>query len=171
MSGCLVVFKLKKERTFLAWLRTSLAFASIGIAITQLFRLNATLSDREGMKPQPTNAARLRQLGKPLGATFLGIAVLILIIGGRRYFESQVFLCFVMFSFFVFRFPKIKTREGRAFLFSINTPENACSFGPGDKLPQQTNWLLLVLIGAWLGGVFFSAHYSSCVCFFKKKKI
>ncbi|MCJ1342446.1 hypothetical protein MMC31_000630, partial [Peltigera leucophlebia] len=77
------------ERTFLAWLRTSLAFASIGIAITQLFRLNATLSDREGMKPQPTNAYKLRQLGKPLGATFLGIAVLILIIGGRRYFESQ----------------------------------------------------------------------------------
>jgi hypothetical protein len=26
-----------QERTFLAWLRTSLAFASIGIAITQLF--------------------------------------------------------------------------------------------------------------------------------------
>ena len=83
---------LVQERTFLAWLRTSLAFASIGIAITQLFRLNATLSDREGMKPQPTNATKLRQMGKPLGATFLGIAVLILIIGGRRYFESQV--CF-----------------------------------------------------------------------------
>lgn len=33
---------------------------------------------------------RLRQLGKPLGATFLGIAILVLIIGGRRYFESQV---------------------------------------------------------------------------------
>ncbi|KAI1872634.1 hypothetical protein JX265_005514 [Neoarthrinium moseri] len=34
------------ERTFLAWLRTSLAFASIGIAITQLFRLNTSLSDQ-----------------------------------------------------------------------------------------------------------------------------
>jgi uncharacterized membrane protein YidH (DUF202 family) len=32
------------ERTFLAWLRTSLAFASIGVAITQLFRLNAALA-------------------------------------------------------------------------------------------------------------------------------
>lgn len=42
------------------------------------------------MKPQPTNATKLRQMGKPLGATFLGIGVLILIIGGRRYFESQV---------------------------------------------------------------------------------
>ncbi|KAH8175955.1 hypothetical protein LIA77_04373 [Sarocladium implicatum] len=32
------------ERTFLAWLRTSLAFASIGIAVTQLFRLNTSLN-------------------------------------------------------------------------------------------------------------------------------
>ncbi|KAK8088865.1 hypothetical protein PG997_003826 [Apiospora hydei] len=33
------------ERTFLAWLRTSLAFASIGIAVTQLFRLNVSLAE------------------------------------------------------------------------------------------------------------------------------
>ncbi|OAX79418.1 hypothetical protein ACJ72_06262, partial [Emergomyces africanus] len=32
-------------RTFLAWLRTSLAFASIGIAVTQLFRLNSTITE------------------------------------------------------------------------------------------------------------------------------
>ena len=29
-------------------------------------------------------------MGKPLGATFLGIAILVLLAGGRRYFESQV---------------------------------------------------------------------------------
>ena len=81
----------RAERTFLAWLRTSLAFASIGIAITQLFRLNTTISEREGLKPnKPDNTYHLRQLGKPLGATFLGIAILVLAIGGRRYFESQV---------------------------------------------------------------------------------
>ena len=81
----------RTERTFLAWLRTSLAFASIGIAITQLFRLNTTISKREGLKPNdPPNTYHLRQLGKPLGATFLGIAILVLAIGGRRYFESQV---------------------------------------------------------------------------------
>ncbi len=79
------------ERTFLAWLRTSLAFASIGIAITQLFRLNTTISEREGYEPKnPPNTYHLRQVGKPLGATFLGIAVLVLLAGGRRYFESQV---------------------------------------------------------------------------------
>lgn len=144
------------ERTFLAWLRTSLAFASIGIAITQLFRLNTSLAAgkqqrrrdlhhlvrrrEEGSLPlsplmgasltpdiyshiqsvlqaqsypihnpsdnsastlldqlllEPTHfdstdaAARLRHLGKPLGATFLGISIMILFIGFHRYFESQ----------------------------------------------------------------------------------
>lgn len=145
------------ERTFLAWLRTSLAFASIGIAVTQLFRLNTTIANRQqgssvaavpfsplvgqsvpvellpylqqliaaqapavqklgptlldqllllppvGEDPrQPAldaglgtsqfderAAEKLRHVGKPLGATFLGIAILILVIGFHRYFESQ----------------------------------------------------------------------------------
>lgn len=74
------------ERTFLAWLRTSLSFASIGIAVTQLFRLNTAIqpgSDVNG------TTARLRSVGKPLGATFLGISILILLLGFHRYFESQ----------------------------------------------------------------------------------
>jgi uncharacterized membrane protein YidH (DUF202 family) len=142
------------ERTFLAWLRTSLAFASIGIAITQLFRLNTSLAEQKQRRKRdldhfkrgkeaeslplsplmgasltpdiyqniqtllqqqeypiyapsknsastlldqllrPTEfdrdaAARLRHLGKPLGATFLGISIVILFIGFHRYFESQ----------------------------------------------------------------------------------
>lgn len=145
------------ERTFLAWLRTSLAFASIGIAVTQLFRLNTTIANRqqgssvaavpfsplvgqsvpvellpylqqliasqapamqklgptlldqllmlppvgEGSPQLTLNgglgttqfddraAGKLRHVGKPLGATFLGIAILILVIGFHRYFESQ----------------------------------------------------------------------------------
>ncbi|KAL8810078.1 MAG: hypothetical protein Q9200_002874 [Gallowayella weberi] len=81
------------ERTFLAWLRTSLAFASIGIAITQLFRLNTTISRREGLEPKdPGDTPHLRQVGKPLGATFMGIAIVVLLVGGRRYFESQYWI-------------------------------------------------------------------------------
>jgi uncharacterized membrane protein YidH (DUF202 family) len=74
----------RPERTFLAWLRTSLSFASIGIAITQLFRLNSSLQS-----PDSTSLARLRHLGKPLGATFIGISILMLFIGFHRYFEAQ----------------------------------------------------------------------------------
>ncbi|KAI1504398.1 hypothetical protein F5X99DRAFT_372172 [Biscogniauxia marginata] len=73
------------ERTFLAWLRTSLSFASIGIAITQLFRLNISIGDGHD-DPQ---FLRVRHLGKPLGATFLGISVLVLFLGYQRYFQSQ----------------------------------------------------------------------------------
>src|ERR1700733_15780192 len=73
------------ERTFLAWLRTSLAFASIGIAITQLFRLNTSSAGTGGNDPY----LHLRQMGKPLGATFLGISIVMLFLGFHRYFESQ----------------------------------------------------------------------------------
>ncbi|KAL8692127.1 MAG: hypothetical protein Q9218_002795 [Villophora microphyllina] len=82
------------ERTFLAWLRTSLAFASIGVAITQLFRLNTTIQQREGHTPMddPANSYHLRQVGKPLGASFLVISIFVLLMGGRRYFESQYWI-------------------------------------------------------------------------------
>ncbi|KAL4806655.1 hypothetical protein BDV18DRAFT_118376 [Aspergillus unguis] len=102
------------ERTFLAWLRTSLAFASIGIAVTQLFRLSNTrtesanfsgltsqtapfllpVNNNDGatiMKPTDTSD-RLRSLGKPLGTTFIGVAILILLVGFHRYFESQYWI-------------------------------------------------------------------------------
>lgn len=99
-------------------MRTSLAFASIGIAVTQLFRLNtATASTNSNntfhphnTHPQilppthahtlldiatassPTESSRLRSVGKPLGSTFIGVAILILIVGFHRYFESQYWI-------------------------------------------------------------------------------
>ncbi|KAI8676960.1 DUF202 domain-containing protein [Fusarium sp. Ph1] len=75
------------ERTFLAWLRTSLSFASIGIAVTQLFRLNTSLDG--GGIDATKNMDTLRQMGKPLGTTFLGISILTLFLGYKRYFQSQ----------------------------------------------------------------------------------
>lgn len=104
---------LTKERTFLAWMRTSLAFASIGIAVTQLFRLNTATATTDAnayhtssssailppFSPSTFNAAssshdtsRLRSVGKPLGSTFIGVAILILIVGFHRYFESQYWI-------------------------------------------------------------------------------
>jgi uncharacterized membrane protein YidH (DUF202 family) len=101
------------ERTFLAWMRTSLAFASIGIAVTQLFRLNSTSPNTHtnafGQNPDilpphlasgydtasfhaSSANARLRSVGKPLGSTFIGVSILILLIGFHRYFESQYWI-------------------------------------------------------------------------------
>ncbi|RPA84487.1 hypothetical protein BJ508DRAFT_197174, partial [Ascobolus immersus RN42] len=76
------------ERTFLAWLRTSLAFASIGVAITQLFRLNAATVDKNRQK----DADALQKLGRPLGGCFIGLAILALLVGVQRYYESQGWL-------------------------------------------------------------------------------
>lgn len=83
------------ERTFLAWLRTSLAFASIGIGITQLFRLNTTLNPSDPIADPPSSSipvVRLRTVGKPLGVTFLAISIVILCLGWRRYFEAQYWI-------------------------------------------------------------------------------
>lgn len=98
------------ERTFLAWLRTSLAFASIGVAITQLFRLNSTIStpsspDNDSSETNLTSVStqlhmlilileylKLRHVGKPLGATFLAVSIIVLLIGMNRYYESQSWL-------------------------------------------------------------------------------
>ncbi|KAF4594823.1 DNA-binding protein SMUBP-2 [Ophiocordyceps camponoti-floridani] len=85
-NGSVARDHLALERTFLAWLRTSLAFASIGVAVTQLFRLNTSLADDEGGR---TDSLALRRMGKPLGATFLAISILTLLMGFRRYFHGQ----------------------------------------------------------------------------------
>lgn len=86
----------KTERTFLAWLRTSLALASIGIAITQLFRLNSSLQPESAAdpaaataNPQMHSSNEPLDLGKPLGAAFIGLSILILLSGFHRYFEGQ----------------------------------------------------------------------------------
>ncbi len=70
-------------------MRTSLAFASIGIAITQLFRLNMSISGGGGSPDDSQHLRTLKQVGKPLGATFLAISILILCLGYNRYFQSQ----------------------------------------------------------------------------------
>lgn len=145
------------ERTFLAWLRTSLAFASIGIAVTQLFRLNTSLNSSKPSRMTnnlplapflghsvpiellpylqqvagdliaqghiqtlgPTlmdqllllppidslstvganqmveidaSTSKVKHLGKPLGATFIGISIVVLLVGFHRYFESQYWI-------------------------------------------------------------------------------
>ncbi|GAA5906398.1 hypothetical protein JCM8208_004644 [Rhodotorula glutinis] len=127
---------LASERTFLAWLRTSLGLASIGIAITQLFRLpsttttSSTPSPTSSSSPATSSAAalssalaalassnpslaplvpileaqqaqlaaaersardstRYRHLGKPIGGTFILLALVFLGLGIHRYFTIQ----------------------------------------------------------------------------------
>ncbi|GAA5846231.1 hypothetical protein JCM9279_005867 [Rhodotorula babjevae] len=125
---------LASERTFLAWLRTSLGLASIGIAITQLFRLpSTTTTSSTPSSPSSSSSAaasalssalaaltssnpalaplvpileaqqaqiaatersardstRYRHLGKPIGGTFIMLALVFLLLGIHRYFTIQ----------------------------------------------------------------------------------
>ena len=46
----------------------------------------------DASKTDAETALRLARLGKPLGATFLAIAVVVLFVGFHRYFEAQHWL-------------------------------------------------------------------------------
>lgn len=70
------------ERTFLAWLRTSLSFITIGIGIAQLFNL----------KQRGEIDHSVSQFGKPIGAGFIIIGILSLLMGCLRYFRVQSML-------------------------------------------------------------------------------
>ncbi|KAG1116633.1 hypothetical protein G6F42_013645 [Rhizopus arrhizus] len=72
------------ERTYLAWVRTSLSIISIGVAITQLFRL-----DKDMLK-DPAMGDDMVAIGKPLGMTFIVIGLFYMIFAFIRYFHSQV---------------------------------------------------------------------------------
>ncbi|KAJ7596994.1 hypothetical protein C8J56DRAFT_817173 [Mycena floridula] len=75
---------LANERTLLAYLRTSLAVASAGVALVQLFTIASN-------SPQ-TGAAFDRRFARPLGAVTVAIGLIILTIGVTRYFTVQLAL-------------------------------------------------------------------------------
>ncbi|KAI8637087.1 hypothetical protein BD408DRAFT_425090 [Parasitella parasitica] len=72
------------ERTHLAWVRTSLAIISVGVAITQLFRL-----DKDTLK-DPATADELISIGRPMGIAFIVIGMFYMVFAFIRYFHSQV---------------------------------------------------------------------------------
>ncbi|GJN92971.1 hypothetical protein Rhopal_006016-T1 [Rhodotorula paludigena] len=125
---------LASERTFLAWVRTSMGLATVGIAVTQLFRLPSTstvnapnasatpssssdlasalaslassnpslaplvplLEAQQQQLEQATalikDSTRYRHLGKPIGGTFIMLALVFLFLGIHRYFAIQTAL-------------------------------------------------------------------------------
>lgn len=78
------------ERTFLAWLRASLLFITIGIGIAQLFRLDTSTD------PQHRQQSIVVQ-GKVLGASFIILGIWTLGFGLFRYFHVQRMLTIGLF--------------------------------------------------------------------------
>jgi len=69
------------ERTFLAYLRSSLALSMMGITIAQLFRLQHS--------PSPDKIFGFYVLGKPLACICQGAAIYTLFIGAFRTWRTQ----------------------------------------------------------------------------------
>ncbi|KAG2209552.1 hypothetical protein INT47_008396 [Mucor saturninus] len=74
---------LANERTYLAWLRTSLSTISVGIGITQLFRLERSMT-------HPTKQTCFLLDGQMIGLLFILISILFLVFAFIRYFHAQV---------------------------------------------------------------------------------
>ncbi|KAG6876832.1 hypothetical protein C0993_012701 [Termitomyces sp. T159_Od127] len=75
-SGSVARDHLASERTFLAYIRTSLLFASTGVALVQLFAIASP-------------STPLTRFARPLGATLVIFALVVLAFGVRRYFLVQ----------------------------------------------------------------------------------
>ncbi|KAI9473407.1 MAG: hypothetical protein EXX96DRAFT_577830 [Benjaminiella poitrasii] len=79
---------LANERTYLAWVRTSLSMISVGIAITQLFRLDSTIHPHS----TPTSQYSRFYQGKLIGIVFIIMALFYILFAFIRYFHSQAAL-------------------------------------------------------------------------------
>jgi len=80
-SGSVARDHLASERTFLAYMRTSLAIASSGVALIQLFSAASH-----------TSLQKISVYVRPLGASTVIVGLLVLFIGITRYFTVQVAL-------------------------------------------------------------------------------
>ncbi|PYI08765.1 hypothetical protein BO78DRAFT_395361 [Aspergillus sclerotiicarbonarius CBS 121057] len=69
------------ERTFLAYIRTSVMVAMQGVVIAQLFRLQHLAS--------PDNALGFYEVGIPLAVSCYGVAILIAFMGAYRFWKQQ----------------------------------------------------------------------------------
>lgn len=86
-SGSVARDHLASERTFLAYIRTSLLLATTGVVLVQLFAVASTSNSTSS----PV-LVRIRDSAAPLGATLVAIGLLVLALGVRRYFLIQSYL-------------------------------------------------------------------------------
>ncbi|KAL0088927.1 hypothetical protein J3Q64DRAFT_1882345, partial [Phycomyces blakesleeanus] len=73
---------LANERTFLAWLRTSLSLFTAGIAVTQVYNLSPSAPSKDG-------AEERARIGRGVGLAFFLLSILFLYFANVRYFHSQ----------------------------------------------------------------------------------
>ncbi|KAJ1824439.1 hypothetical protein H4S02_011195 [Coemansia sp. RSA 2611] len=86
---------LANERTYLAWVRTSLSLVTVGVAIRQLYRVAVDLNHGSDSASSSASASledadhRDPLAGKVLGASFVSLGMAFVFVGLYRYFHSQ----------------------------------------------------------------------------------
>ncbi|KZV86996.1 hypothetical protein EXIGLDRAFT_680446 [Exidia glandulosa HHB12029] len=91
-TGSVARDHLASERTWLAYVRTSLAIASTGVALVQLFTVAVTGNDaKDAVSAAALDKlnSRLQRWARPLGATVIGLGLVVLVIGIWRFFLIQ----------------------------------------------------------------------------------
>ncbi|KAH7098983.1 hypothetical protein BKA62DRAFT_585080, partial [Auriculariales sp. MPI-PUGE-AT-0066] len=91
-TGSVARDHLASERTWLAYVRTSLAIASTGVALVQLFTVAATTSSEEASNHSIKLNKRLQRFARPLGATIILLGLMVLLVGHAgllRFFRIQ----------------------------------------------------------------------------------
>ncbi|OCK77088.1 hypothetical protein K432DRAFT_384972 [Lepidopterella palustris CBS 459.81] len=78
---CILTAHPALERTFLGYLRASLALAMMGVVIAQLFRLQHSVN--------PNLKVGYFVLGVPLAVSFIGSAIIVLLLGAFRFWRQQ----------------------------------------------------------------------------------
>ena len=71
---------LASERTFLAYVRTSLGMASAGVALVQLFTMADLFSKSTGV-PLPVVNQKLQKFAAPLGLSAIAMSIIVLLLG------------------------------------------------------------------------------------------
>ncbi|KAG6830542.1 hypothetical protein H0H87_007741 [Tephrocybe sp. NHM501043] len=88
-TGSVARDHLASERTFLAYVRTSLSIASAAVALAQILSIAQYHRDSDEDAGPTHYGRRVEAWARPLGATAILIALMILIIGVARYFAIQ----------------------------------------------------------------------------------
>ncbi|KAF6063856.1 MCM2/3/5 family protein [Candida albicans] len=79
------IWQMANERTFLAWVRTSLAFLTFGVGFLQYYRVESKASVLESN----SKTSAIERLNRPIGSICMVLSGLTLIFGAVRYFQVQ----------------------------------------------------------------------------------
>ncbi|KAG5363304.1 hypothetical protein CJU89_2474 [Yarrowia sp. B02] len=88
-KGAVARDHLANERTFLAWMRTSMTFATLGVGLSQLLRLSDSASNVNDPQDQLDKIEDNKRLARIAGALFVSAGIVVLLLGTTRYFHSQ----------------------------------------------------------------------------------